>query len=446
MKPSKRFFDWRKDLSASRDVDPRERAGFQLLLEWFEKWRIGRDLPPGRAAARRFWREQVQLKPREAWQLQQWAHAIKWHLRWLQACEQAGGTATTLEERVRLAVNSAASRRGLAYRTRQSYSGWAGRYARWAGSAKETLKPLKARDFLSWLVTERKVSFSTQKQALNALAFFFKDVCGHEEVDLKVVLRKTPPRIPVVLDRSEVAALFSHLEERYQLLARIQYGSGLRMAELLQLRIKDVDPGRRQVTVREGKGHQDRVTVLPGSVIDDLDRHKRKLREVHEHDRREDAPGVALPGALEWKLRGAGKKWEWFWLFPSETLSVDPESGVTRRHHIHPDAYSKALARAARAAGIEKRMTSHVLRHCFATHLLEDGKDLRTIQQLLGHKDIRTTEIYTHVATGVGASGVRSPLDESVERGAGSGERRAESGERRAGSGESGSNQGCALS
>ncbi|NLT71035.1 MAG: integron integrase, partial [Verrucomicrobiaceae bacterium] len=291
-------------------------------------------------------------------------------------------------------------------------AGWVGRYARWVGDERLVMDPQRARDWLSWLVTERKVGYATQKQALNALVFFFKDVCGKQEVDLQVKFRRTSKRIPVVLSIREVAAVLSHLPPTCRLAAEIQYGAGLRVSELLQLRIKDIDVERRQITIRAGKGDRDRVTVLPQITADRLGHRKEELRKRHSADRAEGVPGVYLPAALARKLPKAGESWEWFWIFPAENLSVDPDSGIRRRHHLHEECYSRALREAVRSAGIEKRVRSHDLRHSFATHLLEAGTDIRTLQELLGHADVSTTMIYTHVARNLSHCGVRSPLDQ----------------------------------
>ncbi|MCB1208910.1 MAG: integron integrase [Verrucomicrobiales bacterium] len=308
-------------------------------------------------------------------------------------------------------MDRAGGRQGLALRTRQTYGRWGRRYARWAADARAVMQQDRARDFLSHLVTVEKQSFSSQKQALNALVFFFREVCGHEQVDLEVKLRRTAKRIPVVMNFQEILAILNRLEERNRLIAEVQYGGGLRLKELMRLRIKDIDIDRRQITIRQGKGDLDRVTILPEALVAKLEEHKKRVRAVYEEDRRENLPGVALPGALERKFSKAGTRWEWFWLFPAPDLSTDPESGTVRRHHVHPGTYTNALQRAVRDAGIEKRVTSHGFRHAFATHLLESGKDLRTIQELLGHADVKTTEIYAHVAIGVGGTGVKSPLD-----------------------------------
>ena len=193
--------------------------------------------------------------------------------------------------------------------------------------------------------------------------------------------------------------------------ARLQYGAGLRLSELVRLRVQDVDLERGTVTVRQGKGDKDRVTVLPQSLRAAVASQVERAREVWRGDREAGLAGVWLPGALARKFRRAAETFEWFWLFPARQISVDPESGIRRRHHLHGQVYNEAIKRAATAAGIEKRVTSHALRHSFATHLLEGGTDLRTIQDLLGHEDISTTEIYLHVATGVNGLGVVSPLD-----------------------------------
>ena len=405
-------YDWRSDLLASRDLSDGEKRGFEIILNWFECWRIPKNLPAGRDAAARFWREQVVSKNREQWQLDQWAEAIRWFLHWLRFCEEQGGDTRTLQERVRAAVNQAGGRRGLALETRRTYSRIAGRFAKWAGEADAVLDEEKAREWLGLRVTEERVSYSTQKQDLNALAFFYKDVCGREEVDLRIKLRKTEKRVPTVLNLTEIASLLENLSPTCRLAAELQYGAGLRVKELLDLRIKDVDEARRQVVVRGGKGDKDRVCILPATVSAQLVAWKRDLRRQFAEDRAAGLPGVALPGALERKMPRAGEKWEWQWLFPAPRLSTDPDTKVVRRHHFHAGSYGNAISAAAALAGIEKRVTSHALRHSFATHLLERGVDIRTLQDLPGHADVSTTQIYLHVAQNSTPAGVKSPLDE----------------------------------
>lgn len=268
--------------------------------------------------------------------------------------------------------------------------------------------------FLTSVVEDEDCAYSTQKQALNAVAFFFKYVRGIEEPVFQVKLRKTGTRVPVVLSKAETQRLFEKLEApggRHKLAAMLQYGAGLRLTELMRLRIKDVDLERGTVTVRGGKGDKDRMTVLPKSLREELAKQVERAREQWQRDRDAGLAGVWLPGALARKFSRAAKNFEWFWLFPARQVSVDPECGLARRHHLHGKVYNEAIKRAAATAGIEKRATSHALRHSFATHLLEGGADLRTIQELLGHEDITTTEIYLHVATGENGLGVVSPLD-----------------------------------
>jgi site-specific recombinase XerD len=392
-------------------------------------------LEAGREAAKLFWRTDVLRdgREREKWQLEQWADAIQWYLKWLDACAEAGADHRSLAERVRAAVHSACSRRGLARRTKQCYGAWAARYAVFAGDEREAMKVETATRFLTSVVEDEDCAYSTQKQALNALAHFFKHVCGMEEPVFGVKLKKTGTRVPVVLSKGETQRLLSELDEeerksikpekgpeaekphgRYALAARLQYGAGLRLSEVVRLRVKDVDLDRGTLTVRGGKGDKDRMTVLPRSLVKQVAEQIERAREVWYKDREEGQPGVYLPNALARKFRKAAESFEWFWLFPARQASVDPATQIRRRHHLHGKVYNEAIKRAAVAAGIEKRVTSHALRHSFATHLLEDGTDLRTIQDILGHEDITTTEIYLHVATGVNGLGVVSPLDRMV--------------------------------
>lgn len=407
---------WRSDLSEFRGLSPFERSGFLICLEWFENFRLRHSLPSGRDAAKAFWNDQVQRDgfTREDWQLNQWAEAIRWYLDWLKACEIAGKDHRSLIERARAATASTGARRGLARRTIQCYSGWVGRFSKFAGSAKKMTRVETATAFLQAVVADEECAYSTQKQALNALAFFFKHVCQVEKPVFGIKLRKTEQRVPVVLSKKETGSLLNDLkdhEPRYSLAAALQYGAGLRLSELISLRIKDIDLDRGTLTIRQGKGDKDRMTMLPKNLQEALANQITKARQIWEVDREEDQPGVYLPGALARKFREATKEFGWFWLFPAPTISRDPRSGIERRHHLHSGVYSNAVKRAARRIGSEKRVTSHALRHSFATHLLENGTDLRTIQELLGHEDITTTEIYLHIAVGQNGLGVSSPLD-----------------------------------
>ena len=409
------LYPWTCDLEASRDVAEKDQASFAMVLGWMERFRAHIQLPAGREACTRFWREQVKSKPREHWQTDQWAVAIRWYLRWFDNRHVTGGEVRTLEERVKIAVEKVGTRRGLLPRTREIYGQRVAAYARWVGDAQEMRNPKRGRDFLEMIVGVRKVSFATQKQVLNALVFFFKDICGMDQVDLEVKLRKTEKRIPVVLDVKEVLAVFDNIDERYALMAKIQYGSGLRLSELVRLRVKDVDEVRGIITVCEAKGDKQRTTLLPESLRVEVAEIKMGLRKLYEQDR---ASGLAarVKSCASRDMMGmdkrADEKWPAQWFFPAENTSIDPQTGVERRYHVHDETYSRAVRRAVEVAQIDKQATTHAFRHSFATHLLEGGTNLRAIQELLGHADVKTTEIYTHVAKGVGAMGVVSPLDQ----------------------------------
>jgi integron integrase len=415
------LYPWTKDLEASSDVRLREIPAFAMFLGWLEKFVCNKGLQPGRPSCERFWREGVSCRHREQWQLDQWAAAMRWYLRWLENRHAQGGEVRSLPERARDAVWRAGARRGLQPRTRETYGGRVASFAEWVGDGRAMMDPAKGRDFLIWQVEGRKVSYSTQKQILNALVFFYKAVCGMEEVDLEVRLRKTEKRIPVVLDVAEVMKVLDKIDEKYGLMARIQYGGGLRLMELVRLRVKDVDEKRGIITVRGGKGDKDRTTVLPESLRAAVAEKKERLRKLFEEDRASGLAGTWLPEALARKYPKGGEKWPWQYFFPAAKPAVDPasrgcagaspQSHLIRRHHIGDDAYASAVRRAVDDAMIDKAATTHAFRHSFATHLLEGGTDLRTIQTLLGHADVKTTEIYTHVAKGVGAMGVISPLD-----------------------------------
>jgi len=406
------FANWRDDLEASRDLDRNEISSFEFVLSWYEKWRLGRDLAASRASAEIFWREMVKAKERLEWQLENWAEGMAWFLGWLEICEREGKVPGGVPERVRNSVEAAGARRGLARSTRKAYRSWAMRFAIWAETAERVLDENCGSEWLGTLVEAGKLSFSTQKQALNALVFFYKDVCGREEVILDVKMRKKRPRIPVVLTRAEVNQVLDLLEPIYRLPAKVQYGSGIRLSELVRLRVKDVDLDRGLLTVRAGKGDRDRVTMLPVALQEDLRRQLERSRALWEEDRKNEVPGVSIPGALARKFSRACEEFGWHWVFPARGLSKDPVSGTVRRHHLHEKVYGEAVTRAAKKAGLTKRVTTHVFRHSFATHLLEAGTDIRTLQELLGHEDVKTTEIYAHSAQIGNSRGVRSPLDE----------------------------------
>jgi len=302
--------------------------------------------------------------------------------------------------------------RHLALRTEQAYLQWIRRYLTFHD--RRHPRDLGAADleqFLTHLAVERKVSASTQSQALQALLFLYRRVL---ELDLpwlqNVTRAERRRRLPVVLSRAEVRAVLAELSGTSALVAQLLYGSGLRLTEALRLRVKDLLVERGELVVREGKGGKDRVTVLPAAVVPVLRAHLGELRRWYEAERRRGAPGVSLPGALRRKSGQAATSWGWQYVFPSRTLCADPYGGGPVRHHLHEQSVQRAVREAVRRAGIAQPASCHTFRHCFATHLLEDGYDIRTLQELLGHADLKTTMIYTHVMQ-KGGKGVMSPLD-----------------------------------
>lgn len=265
--------------------------------------------------------------------------------------------------------------------------------------------------FLTHLATDRKVSASTHNQALSAILFLYREVLAIELPWLNGINRPTQKRrIPSVLTKDEVAGLLAQMDGETALIARLLYGTGMRLMEGMRLRIKDVDFNRQVIIVRDAKGGKDRVVMLPRSLVAALRLQLQVARATWEADRQAQRGGVETPHALEQKYPKVGYSWAWFWMFPSPTFSIDPRSGVERRHHLYEDRVQRALKKAVPMAGIVKPVSDHTLRHSFATHLLQSGTDIRTVQELLGHSDVSTTMIYTHVLK-VAAGGTASPLD-----------------------------------
>lgn len=303
--------------------------------------------------------------------------------------------------------------RHRAIRTKKTYLHWLRQFYRFVnGKTPSELDDKDVVNFLSHLAVEKNVTSSTQNQAFSALLFAYRHVLNVDIENLNNTVR-APRRqtLPVVMSRNEVMRLLDKLKGVNRLIGSINYGCGLRVSECLSLRVKDIDFDRNIVMVCNGKGGKDRQTVLPESIKEPLKHQIQQIRKIHEKDRADNVPGVYMPNALDRKYPNAGKEWRWFWVFPSYKLSTDPESGIVRRHHKYIKGYQQAIRTGAFDADITKRVTTHTLRHSFATHLLEGGTDLRTIQELLGHSDIKTTMIYTHVAS-KNKLGVKSPLDD----------------------------------
>lgn len=310
-------------------------------------------------------------------------------------------------------VRSTARRRHLSRRTEEAYVSWVRRFVLHHGTRHPNeLGEAEITDFLSDLAVRGRVSAPTQNQAISALIFLYRDVLGRRIERPETFIRaRTPKKLPVVLTPAEVRQILERLTGVKRLAATLLYGSGMRLLEMLRLRIKDVDFARNEILVRRAKGGRDRVTVLPLSVRAELRTHLRAVQKQHEKDLAAGAGWVALPFALDRKYPSAGREWGWQWVFPSTRIRQDPQTGRRGRHHLHESALQRSMKEAVRATGIAKHATCHTLRHSFATHLLESGYDIRTVQELLGHRSLRTTMLYTHILNR-GGLGVRSPADD----------------------------------
>jgi len=304
--------------------------------------------------------------------------------------------------------------RHYALRTEQVYIDWVRRFIQFHELRHpSTLGPVEVEAFLTHLAVERHVSASTQNQAKAALLYFYKNVLA---VDLpwldEIVQAKTPRRLPLVLTEREVRELLEALHGPMWLIASLLYGTGMRLLECLRLRVKDVEFSRREIVVREGKGHKDRITMLPDNLVQPLRDQMSRAQAMHRHDLAHGFGRVFMPDALAVKYPAQDRSWGWQYVFPATSRSMDPRSSppIERRHHVQPESVQRAVREAARRCGTVKPVTPHVLRHSFATHLLQAGYDIRTVQELLGHADVSTTMVYTHVLNR-GGRGVRSPLD-----------------------------------
>jgi integron integrase len=295
--------------------------------------------------------------------------------------------------------------------TEEAYVDWVYRYILFHNKRHpQEMGAEEIKQFLTHLAVERHVAGSTQNQALCALLYFYRKVLKREIKQVDVVWAQKPKRMPEVFTPEEAMAVISHLEGKYWMIGMLQYGAGLRLIESLRLRVKDIDFAYKKITVRDGKGEKDRVTLLPESVIEPLQKHLPEVKKQHEADLKAGFGTVHMPYALERKYPRKNKQWGWQYVFPASQISVDPRSGIKQRHHLDESAMQKAVHEAIRKAGIHKHASCHTFRHSFATHLLEAGYDIRIVQELLGHDDVETTQIYTHVMA-KRLQSVRSPAD-----------------------------------
>jgi integron integrase len=353
-------------------------------------------------------------KHHEDWQVRQADHALRLYRHYLDSRARAAQPSVDADAAWRKTLDEMRETlrlRHCAWDTEKTYIGWVERFRTAVRKPPGETGPDDVQQYMSDLAVREKVSRSTQNQAFSALVFLFRHVLDKDLGTISSAVRcRVRRRLPLVLTVQEVERIIGHMEGTYRLMALLLYGAGLRLMECLRLRIKDIDLERRTVTVRAGKGDKDRQTLLPERVTDDLLAHMDRVHVLHEQDRKDKVAGVELPGALARKYPKAGTEWCWQWLFPSARLSVDPRSKTVRRHHAADAPLQRAFKGAVEAAGIAKPASIHTLRHSFATHLLEKGYDIRTVQELLGHASVQTTMIYTHVAK-KNILGVRSPLD-----------------------------------
>jgi len=326
-----------------------------------------------------------------------------------------GESSPSRPQRLLDSVRTAIRTRHYSFRTEKAYVDWIRRFVLFHGKRHpREMAGREVAEFLSHLANDRRVASATQGQALAALLFLYKHVLNVALPWLENVVRAhRPKRLPVVLRQDEAQRVIDNLSGVHWLIAALLYGSGLRLLETLRLRIKDIDFYHRRVTVRDGKGSKDRVTILPAALVPALKAHVERMRVLHEQAIEQGYGGVELPFALARKYPRAHLSWVWQYVFPASRASTDPRTGARRRHHIPEDTVQRQVRNAARAAGIERPVSPHTFRHSFATHLLENGYDIRTVQELLGHKDVKTTQLYTHVMA-PGANPVRSPFDRSA--------------------------------
>ena len=409
------FPEWATALEGVSDA--RLRESYRITLRWYLGWCGQQGCRASVESAGAFLKEMEERKHPEPWALEAWKGALRWFFTEARRAADSvpPGEAPVAVESIRDPLEQRLAtilrRENLSLRTEQTYRGWVRRYIQWLDGR----DPTEAGEggvegFLEDLAARQMVAYSTQRQALNALVYLYGKVLEIELGQLDFRRARETRRLPVVLTQDEIRRLLAVMQGTPSLMARVAYGGGLRVSELIRLRVKDVDLDRLQVHIRSGKGDKDRISTLATSTVPFLKDHLDRLRHLHEQDRKDQLPGVFLPGALSRKYPNAGIQLPWQWLFPTPRPQNDPRTGLVRRHHVTDNAFQQSISRAAREAGLNKRVTPHVLRHSFATHLLENGTDIRTVQDLLGHAKVETTQIYLHVMKKPGI-GVMSPLD-----------------------------------
>ncbi len=438
MSPSQTLPDFQQYL-VSRKLVPEKNTAFYAYWANRYLWFSRRLKNADEAEALRLFLEDLQSRQNIAdWQVQQAKEAIQ-----IYTTHFRGGKATgTADDEIKktsrpfdqdlvtASLQEAIRVKHYSFSTERTYMDWARRFFDYTGNRKGGLLQATpaaedVREFLTHLAVHKKISSSTQNQAFNALLFLFRNVLKTETGDMSGTIRaKRGPKLPVVLTVEEVRQLFSHMEAKQLLIAQVLYGAGLRLMELARLRVKDIDFGSGLIFVRSSKGDKNRSTILPEAVREPLQQHLTEVKALHDQDLVKGFGKVYLPGALGRKYPNAAKDWAWQYAFPSSKLSVDPRSGIVRRHHLDETSIQKAVVTAARKAGIAKQVSVHTLRHSFATHLLMKGVNIREIQTLLGHQNVETTMIYTHVMRDM-TTAPKSPLDVLLEgsaKSAGSGE------------------------
>ena len=397
------MYEWVKvQLEEYSSASLEERHAWWITLKWYFGYCAKKELgePINRDNGKIFWRDAVLPAQPEDWKKAQWGNALKWFFEVVATKDIAGPH-----------LRSAIRRRHLAYTTEKAYMGWLRRFQVFL-HPKEVMEAESPEvvNFLTYLAEEKKIAPTGQNQCFNALLFFFRYVREQPNVDFRGATRaKKRTRIPVVLSQAEVTRLLELLPTKFRLMGRLQYGSGLRVNELLRLRVKDLDFDRGQLSIHGGKGDKDRVSVLPSSLVDFLHLQLKQVRSLHIEDMKANFCGASMTEALACKFSVARRELSWQYLFPHSRLAKNPRSEELLRHHALENSYQNAVRTTAKKAGIEKRVTPHVLRHSFATHMLEGGADIRTVQELLGHASVETTQIYTHVMKK--PFGIISPLD-----------------------------------